>query len=124
MTDFLGIIAVVDDDDSVRGALWGLLRAAGYQAVTFASAEAFLASQTVATVDCLVADVNLPGMNGAALVAALVDAGTPLPAVLITARNDAHTLELIRRGGAVPHLIKPFSDEELFGAIHTARSAA
>ncbi|HKG94668.1 MAG TPA: response regulator [Gemmatimonadaceae bacterium] len=111
------IIAIVDDDDSVRDALRQLLRAAEYDALTFASAEEFLASPRRAEADCLIVDVNLPGMSGVALVRALADAGDRTPAVLITARDDPATIELLRRAGPVPRLRKPFGDAELFDVI-------
>ena len=114
-------IAVVDDDDGVREALGQLLRSAGYRASTFESAEAFLASRDVLVHDCLVADVNLPGMSGVALVQALIAAGTRLPTVLITARDDIATLALTHQLGAVPHLHKPFSDDDLLEAIERER---
>jgi FixJ family two-component response regulator len=108
-------IAVVDDDDSVRQSLRQLLRAADLEALTYASAEEFLARRE--QVDCLIVDVNLPGMNGVALLQRLAADGGAPPAVLITARDDAGTLDLIGRVGAIPHLRKPFSDEQLFEAI-------
>jgi len=111
------IIAIVDDDDSVRDALRQLLRAAEYDALTFASAEELLASPRRAEADCLIVDVNLPGMSGVALVRALADAGDRTPAVLITARDDPATIELLRRAGPVPRLRKPFGDAELFDVI-------
>jgi FixJ family two-component response regulator len=117
MTHPLPTIAVVDDDDSVRYALRQLLRAAEFDVLDFASAEEFVNSPDGAQVDCLIADINLPGMSGVALVHALTAAGRAIPTVLITARDDATTLELIRRASGVPHLRKPFSDEELFEAI-------
>ena len=114
-------IAVVDDDDGVRESLGQLLRSAGYRASTFESAESFLASPDVLTHDCLVADVNLPGMSGVALVQVLIAAGTRLPTVLITARDDIATLALTHQLGAVPHLHKPFSDDDLLEAIERER---
>jgi FixJ family two-component response regulator len=108
-------IAVVDDDDSVRQSLHQLLRAADYEAMTFASAEEYLARRDV--VDCLIVDVNLPGMTGVALVQTLAADGHRVPAILITARDDTTTIELIARAGTIPHLRKPFSDEQLFEAI-------
>jgi FixJ family two-component response regulator len=114
-------IAVVEDDAGVRTALEQLLRAAEFDAVTFASAEEFLDADCVAQVDCLIADVNLPGMNGVALLRALAaDGGANLPAVLITGRDDPATIGLLRQAGPVPHLHKPFGDNELFEAIRTA----
>jgi FixJ family two-component response regulator len=114
----LTTIGVVDDDDSIRHALRHLLRAAGYDVVAFASAEEFLYSPHRERVNCLIADVNLPGMSGVALVEALAAAGRTIPTVLITARDDASTLGLIRRAVSVPHLRKPFGDDDLFAAIN------
>jgi two-component system response regulator FixJ len=111
-------IALVDDDDSIRHALGNLLRAAGFDVLAFGSAEAFLDSLDGARVACLIADINLPGLSGVALVEALARTGRSMPVVLITARDDATTIALLRRAGRVPRLRKPFSDEELFAAIH------
>jgi FixJ family two-component response regulator len=110
-------IAIVDDDDSIRHALGNLLRAAEFKVLAFASSEDFLDSPDGDQIGCLIADINLPGMSGVALVEALARAGRAIPAVLITARDDATTLSLLRRAGRVPRLRKPFSDEELFSAI-------
>jgi FixJ family two-component response regulator len=110
-------IAIVDDDDSIRHALGNLLRAAEFNVLAFASGEDFLESRNGEQIGCLIADINLPGMNGVSLVEALTTTGRPIPAVLITARDDATTLSLLRRAGRVPFLRKPFSDEELFAAI-------
>lgn len=114
----IATIAIVDDDDSVRQSLRQLLRAADFKALTFASAEEYLAhGDDGALVDCLVIDVNLPGMSGVALVQTLAANRTETPAILISARDDAATLELIRRAGPIQHLRKPFNDEQLFMAI-------
>jgi FixJ family two-component response regulator len=110
-------IAIVDDDDSIRHALGNLLRAAEFDVLAFASGEDFLGSLDGARIACLIADINLPGMSGVELVEALVTTGRAIPAVLITARDDATTMALLRRASRVPHLRKPFSDEELFTAI-------
>jgi FixJ family two-component response regulator len=123
MTNTYATIAIVDDDDSIRHALRQLLRAADFDALTFATAEEFLRSADRAHVDCLIADINLPGMSGVALVQALAASGSPVPVVLITARDDPATLDLIRRAGPVPHLRKPFSDDDLFDAISRALAA-
>ncbi len=112
-------IAVVDDDAGVRTALRELLRSAGYQALTFESAEDFLADRRE-DIDFLIADVNLPGMSGVALLDALAARGATLPALLITGRGDAGTIDLIRQAATVPRLIKPFSDDDLFEVIGNA----
>ena len=110
-------IAVVEDDESLRLALQGLLESGGCVARVFASAEEYLASVDPATVDCLVADVHLPGMSGVELLDVLAWRGVTVPALLMTGRDDAGTAELIRRAGHAPHLRKPFGDVAFFEAI-------
>ena len=117
MTNTPLTIAVVDDDESIRHALANLLRAAEFRVLAFASAEDFLAAVDGQAIGCLIADINLPGISGVALTETLVASGRPIPTVLITARDDAVTLALLRRTDHVPNLRKPFSDEELFAAI-------
>ena len=116
-------IAVVDDDAGIRASLANLLRAADFDALTFSSAEDFLQNGLDRRFDCLITDVHLPGMTGPALLHALVTRGNGLPAVLISGHDDPATLELIQSAGAVPHLRKPFEDEELFDAMHRAMRA-
>jgi FixJ family two-component response regulator len=113
-------IAVVEDDGGVRTALEQLLWAAAFKPLAFASAEEYLGSSRRGHVDCLIVDIHLPGMTGVALLEALAANGEAPPAVLITARDDPATLELIRRAGPIPHLRKPFSDDALFDAIDRA----
>jgi len=116
------MIAVIEDDASVRIALQQLLRAAAYEAVTSVSAEEFLNSESRSNVDCLLVDIHLPGMTGVALLSVLAAEGGARPVVLMTARDDATTRELIRDAGPVPHLRKPFSGKDLFEAIDRAMS--
>ena len=116
-------IAIIEDDEGVRTALQELLQSAGFQAMAFASAEAFLHARREADFDCLIADINLPGMTGVALLKTLGAAGEAVPAVLMTGRDDPRTAELLRHAGPVPRLHKPFSDDELFDAIRSARGA-
>ena len=113
-------IAVVEDDAGVRTALEQLLRSAGFRALTFESAEAFLADSDTDYVDGLIADINLPGMSGVELVKRLGTNGQRLPAVLITGRRDPATMELARQVSDVPRLYKPFSDNALFDVIGRA----
>jgi FixJ family two-component response regulator len=117
-------IAVIDDDAGIRAAVADLLQAADFTTRTFTSAEEFLERGQQEHFDCLVADINLPGMTGVALVQALAAIGRPLPVVLITGRDDPATLDLIHRAGSVPHLRKPFGDDELFEAMRRAMAAA
>ena len=110
-------IAVVEDDPGLRTALEQLLRSAGFNAVTFESAEDFLVHLDSADVDCLIADINLPGASGADLVRALASRDPRLPAILMTGRHDDATVALARQAGNVPRLYKPFSDSALFEVI-------
>ncbi len=116
-------IAVIDDDAGIRAAMADLLRAADFSALTFACAEEFLERGQQERFDCLIVDINLPGMTGVALVQALGATGKRLAAVLITGRDDPETLDLIRGAGPVPHLRKPFGEEELFDAMRQAMAA-
>ncbi|HEY0528239.1 MAG TPA: response regulator [Gemmatimonadaceae bacterium] len=111
------VIAVVEDDEGLRTALQQLLRSAGFAAVTFESAEDFLADGNRRAVDCAIVDINLPGMTGVELVKQLGQNGDRLPAVLITGRRDAATTELASQVSDVPRLYKPFSDEALFEVL-------
>jgi FixJ family two-component response regulator len=113
-------IAIIEDDAGLRAALKALLGTADFQARTYDSAEEFLAADAGRPVDCVLADIHLPGMSGVALLQRLAAAGAAVPAVLMTARDDPATLELIRRAGPRPHLLKPFSEDELFAAIRRA----
>jgi two-component system response regulator FixJ len=110
-------IAVVEDDAGVRTAMQLLLRSAGFGVCTFASAEEFLASAGRDTIECLIADVNLPGITGVELVKRMKAIDRAFPAVLVTGRDDRATLELMQQAESVPHLLKPFRDEALFEAI-------
>ena len=110
-------IAVVEDDEGVRTALQQLLRSMGFNAVTFGSAEEFLAATTASDVSCLIADINLPGISGVELVNKVGKNGRRLPAVLITGRRDAATAELARQAEETPRLYKPFSDAALLEMI-------
>lgn len=123
MTETPTTIVVVEDDPGVRTALQQLLRSVAFDTLTFASAEEFLNAGANEQADCLIADVNLPGISGVALLKRLAASGSALPAVLITGRDDPATRHLIQQAGAVPRLRKPFSDDELFGAIREALSA-
>ena len=111
-------IGVVEDDPSFLRALGRLLGAAGFRVATFASAEAFLASESAGTMSCLVLDVHLGGMNGFDLQQRLATGGAPIPTIFITAHDDPITRERARSG--VAYLRKPFREEALLGAIREA----
>jgi FixJ family two-component response regulator len=114
------VIAIVDDDPSVRRSLHRLLRTVGYAVVTFATADEFLTSLPSRRTICLVLDIQLNGMSGFELQERLAADGAGVPIVFITAHDDAPTRERIRRCGAAGHLRKPFDDEALLDAIRQA----
>lgn len=114
-------LAIVDDDDDVRMALFRLLRAMGHQVMTFASAEAFEAE--TASVDCVIVDVRLPGLTGLELRERLRDRTGLAPVVLITGDAD----QIARDIGCeldTPLLTKPFDAALLASAITSAISIA
>ena len=114
------LIAVVDDDESVREALPDLLREFGFAARAFASAEEFLASGCVGEVHCLILDIAMPGMSGRDLQHELKRRQQTVPIVFITAHGDEALRPRVLEQGAVECLFKPFSDTALLGAIQTA----
>lgn len=114
------LVAVVDDDESVRESLPDLLKTAGYAVAAFASAEDFLASVAVDRAACLVVDLYMPGMSGPALQEELARRHNSLPLIFMSARMDAGVShELIARGAA-DCLFKPFNGEVVLDAIAAA----
>jgi FixJ family two-component response regulator len=114
------VIAIVDDDPSVRRALRRLVQTAGYVAQTFASARQFLDWLPRGRAGCLVLDIHLDGMSGFDLQERLVADGAGVPVIFITADDDTPTRERIEKSGAVAHLWKPVDDRALLGAIGRA----
>lgn len=113
-------IAIVDDDDSVRSALQGLLKAVGLPAQAFASAEEFINSGERQKTSCLITDIRMPGMSGLELQAKLNAEGFRIPIIFITAHGDAKMRMQALRAGAVEFLAKPFDDEVLLGSLRAA----
>jgi FixJ family two-component response regulator len=114
------IIAIVDDDDSMRSALEGLLKAVGLPAQTFASAEEFLTSGQQHHANCLIADIRMPGMSGLELLSHLNTERCRIPTIFITAHGDAKMRMQALRAGAVEFLSKPFDDEALLDSVRAA----
>ncbi len=119
----LPLISVVDDDDSVRESLSGLIRSVGFGVMVFSSAEEFLNSECRRATDCLILDVRMPGMNGLDLQRRLVAEHFAVPVIFITAHGDEETRARALNGGAVEYLLKPFSEEALLKAIDMALKA-
>jgi FixJ family two-component response regulator len=114
------LIAIVDDDESVRSALQGLMKVAGLPARAFASAEEFLTSGQQHQTGCLIADIRMPGMSGLELQAQLNAAHCRIPIIFITAHGDAKMRMQALRAGAVEFLAKPFDDEVLLESVRAA----
>jgi FixJ family two-component response regulator len=114
------LVAIVDDDDSMRDALDGLLKAVGYPARAFASAEEFLKSGQQHQTSCLIADIRMPGMSGLELQAQLNAERCRIPIIFITAHGDAKMRMQALRAGAVEFLSKPFDEEVLLESVRAA----
>src|ERR1700736_3253951 len=114
------LVAILDDDDSVRSALQGLLKAVGLPAQAFASAEEFLNSGQQHQIACLIADIRMPGMSGLQLQAKLNAERCKIPIIFITAHGDAKMRMQALRAGAVEFLAKPFDDEVLLDSVRAA----
>ena len=114
------VIAVVDDDESVREAVAGLLKSFGYRAVPFERAEDFLNFSDLNNTACLIADVQMPGMTGLDLQLRLVASGKAIPTILITAYPEPTVRARALQNGVRCYLAKPFRDEELLSCIRSA----
>jgi FixJ family two-component response regulator len=114
------IIAIVDDDESVRFALKGMMKSVGLPAQAFASAEDFLNSGLLQQTACLIADIRMPGMSGLELQKKLNAEHCRIPTIFITAHGDAKMRLQALRSGAVEFLAKPFDDEVLLENIRAA----
>ena len=114
------LVCVVDDNESVRESLPDLLQHVGFAVQTFASAEAFLASEALNETNCLLLDVGLPGMSGPDLQLELTRRGLQIPIVFITAQGDKSLRPRLVARGAAACLFKPFSDTVLIDAVNAA----
>jgi two-component system, LuxR family, response regulator FixJ len=112
------VIAIVDNDDSIRRSLLRVVQSAGYAAESFASARAFLDWLPRGRAACLVLDVHMDEMSGFDLQDKLA-----VPIIFITAHDDAATLDRIEKSGASGHLRKPFGEKSVLEAIRRAVSA-
>jgi FixJ family two-component response regulator len=116
----LKIVAIVDDDELMRSALEGLLKAAGMPARAFASAEEFLESGQSQQTACLIADIRMPGMSGLELQAKLNAEHCCIPTIFITAHGDTNLRMRALRAGATECLTKPFKNEILLSNVRAA----
>ncbi|CAN7716739.1 response regulator [Phyllobacterium sp. LjRoot231] len=114
------LVVCVEDDEPVRDALRGLLRASGMRVAAFASAEEFLASTELQTAACLVTDIQLGGISGLDLLDKLSGMTRRIPSILITAHSDVAIGDRARSSGALRIFLKPVSPTDLLEAIRTA----
>lgn len=120
MKDNIQTVFIVDDDASFLATMSRWLRAFGYPVESFTSAADFLAQRTTAAGGCVVADLQMPGMDGIALQAALAQSDNPLPVVFLTGQGDISTSVHAMRSGAEDYLQKTASKEDLLAAIERA----
>ncbi len=116
-------VLVVEDDESLRGALERLLGLAGFSAVAYGSAEALLAEGVGGGAACVVSDLRLPAMSGLDLLAALRAHGWHAPLILITAYDEPGLAQKARGFGAAGYLVKPFDGTALLAAVRAAIAA-
>jgi FixJ family two-component response regulator len=114
------VIAIVDDDPSVRRGLQRLIRSAGWKVETFASAQEFLAGPRVAFLSCLILDLQLPGLSGLELQKRISEVELAIPIVFLTGHGDIPASVQAMKAGAVEFLTKPVDEQELLQAIQEA----
>ena len=114
------LVAIVDDDKSIRIATESLLRSAGFSTATFEDAESFLGSASRAGAVCVVADMRMPRMTGLEMYRELVASGHVIPTVIITAHPEELTQARVREAGITCYLTKPFTPDELLECVHEA----
>jgi FixJ family two-component response regulator len=113
------LISIVDDDESIREAIKGLVNSLGFTAEAFPCAEEFLKSNDRRRTACLIADVQMPGMTGLDLHSHLVASGEPLATILITAYPDERVRARALQEGVICYLTKPFTEDELLTCIRS-----
>jgi len=113
-------ISVVDDNESARTAIQGVLKSVGWQARSFPSAEEFLESGQLRETACLITDLRMPGMSGLELQSRLVEEGWRMPIIFVTAHGDSRMQTRAMKAGARAFLGKPFDDEVLLEEVRTA----
>jgi len=120
MSGDISTVFVIDDDDSVRASIQGLLKSVGLQSESFASVQEFLLRSGDDGPSCLVLDVRLPGVSGLDFQQKLAEVGVEIPIVFITGHGDISMSVKAMKSGAVEFLTKPFRDQDLLDAIQQA----
>jgi len=116
------VVAIVDDDELIRSALLGLMKAAGHTALAFASGEEFLNSGEREHTACLIADIRMPGMSGLELQSNLNENHHRIPIIFITAQGDEKMRMQALRAGAVKFMTKPLDHGALLDSVRAALS--
>jgi FixJ family two-component response regulator len=114
------VIVIIDDDESFRRATTSFVRSLGYGTTSYDSAEAFLKSDHISDADCLITDVQMPGMTGIELQDRLIAQGHSLPVIFITAFPEMRARAQALAAGAVGFLAKPFDDHNLISCLNEA----
>jgi FixJ family two-component response regulator len=114
------IISVIDDDESFRTALVGLLHSLGYKTQGFGSAAEFINSGGEGSCDCIITDFKMPGMNGLELIQLLAARGSTVPVIMVTGCSEPKLEAKALAGGAHCLLMKPFEDDALIGYLEAA----
>jgi FixJ family two-component response regulator len=120
VSDARPAVFVIDDDQSMRRSLDALLRSVALDVHLFSSAEEFMSAKRPEAPGCLVLDVRMPGMSGLTFQQELAKAGVALPIIFISGHGDVPMTVRAMKAGAVEFLTKPFDDQVLLDAIHTA----
>jgi len=120
MGDTSLLVAILDDETSVRIALDRLFRSAGFKTDSFATASAFLESPILKHADCLILDLHLPGQTGMDVLKQVVEKKLPFPIVMITGHDVPGMRERALASGADEYLLKPLDDDVLISAVITS----
>jgi len=119
-TNEQAVVFVIDDDEDLRDGLSNLMRSVGLQVRAFASAMDFLKSSLPDTPSCLVLDVRLPGVSGLDFQSELIRKNIGMPIVFMSAHGDIPMTVRAMKAGAVEFLPKPFHDQSMLDAVHSA----
>ena len=114
------VIAIVDDDESVREALASLMNSLGYEAVPYASAAEFMESAGRGRTSCLITDMHMPGMTGLQLHEQLIGSGDRIPTIFMTAYPDDAARKSAAQAGVDCYLTKPLREHELLACVRSA----
>jgi len=114
------VIAVVDDDEAMRTSLSSLLRACSYEVLSYAGPAQYLASDGPAQTDCLISDIQMPGMTGLQMHAALQARGWGMPVIFVSAHQSDLLCAKAREANVVVCLRKPFAADELLAWVEVA----